>query len=165
LGATTYGTFDSNKFKYVADEISENSVFWLEPGDILIQRSNSMDYVGVSAIYTGKSKEFIYPDLMMKIKIVKPLSIRLFHMFLSSPEIRNYFRAKAKGSQQTMPKINQGVVIETMIPLLPLKEQKEIVERVEKLMTIIDELEKQVTERKDQSKMLMQSVLQEAFAK
>jgi len=32
-------------------------------------------------------------------------------------------------------------------------------------MTMIDELEKQVSEGKDQSKMLMQSVLREAFQK
>ena len=104
LGATTYGVFDRDEYKYVADDIPKESVFWLEPGDILIQRSNSIDYVGVSAIYTGESKEFIYPDLMMKIRIARPLSISLLHLFLSSPVTRGYFRAKAKGSQQTMPK-------------------------------------------------------------
>ncbi|MBV6519201.1 MAG: hypothetical protein HCAMLNBO_01959 [Candidatus Brocadia fulgida] len=106
LGATTYGIFNPNEFKYVGDKIPKDSIFWLEPGDILIQRSNSIDYVGVSAIYTGMSKEFIYPDLMMKIRIVNPLLIKLFHIFLSSPAIRSYFRYKAKGAQQTMPKIN-----------------------------------------------------------
>lgn len=35
---------------------------------------------------------------------------------------------------------------------------------VDKLMAMIDQLEKQVSERKDQSEMLMQSVLREAFA-
>ncbi len=165
LGATTYGVFDPSAYKYVADTIPKDSVFWLEPGDILIQRSNSIDYVGVSATYTGQSKEFIYPDLMMKIRIVKPLSIKLFQMFLSSPEVRSYFRAKAKGAQQTMPKINQGVVINTLIPLPPLSEQLDIVERVENMMIMVDELEKQVSERKEKSEMLMQSVLREAFVR
>jgi type I restriction enzyme S subunit len=49
------------------------------------------------------------------------------------------------------------------IPLPPLAEQRAIVERVGKLMAMIDELEKQVTERKDKSERLMQSVLREAF--
>lgn len=163
LGATTYGIFDRNEYKYIADNIPEDSAFWLEPGDILIQRSNSIDYVGVSAIYTGGSKEFIYPDLMMKIQIARPSSITLLHLFLSSSEIRSYFRAKAKGSQQTMPKINQGIVLHTLIPLPPLAEQHAIVERVNKIMAVIDELEKQVAERKDKSERLMQSVLREAF--
>ena len=38
LGATTYGTFNPNKFKYIADEIPQDSAYWLEPDDILIQR-------------------------------------------------------------------------------------------------------------------------------
>ncbi|MBM4067034.1 MAG: hypothetical protein FJ266_15600 [Planctomycetes bacterium] len=51
------------------------------------------------------------------------------------------------------------------IPLPPLAEKQTIVERMDTLMAMIDELEKQVSERKNQSEMLMQSVLQEAFAK
>jgi len=123
-----------------------------------------MDYVGVSAVYTAGSKEFIYPDLMIKIRVMKPLKTELIQLFLSSPQTRNYFRAKAKGAQQTMPKINQGVVINTLIPLPPLAEQKAIVERVNKLMLMIDDLEKQVAERKGQSDMLLQSILREAFS-
>ncbi|TVM00851.1 MAG: hypothetical protein CV087_12655 [Candidatus Brocadia sp. WS118] len=52
-----------------------------------------------------------------------------------------------------------------LFPLAPLAEQQAIVERVDKLMSMIDELEKQVSERKEQSEMLMQSVLREAFIK
>lgn len=51
-----------------------------------------------------------------------------------------------------------------LLPLPPFNEQEVIISRVKELMRMIDELEKQVTERKDQSGMLTQSVLQEAFA-
>ncbi|MDD5040689.1 MAG: hypothetical protein PHY34_06110 [Patescibacteria group bacterium] len=164
LGASTYGFFNPNEYKYVAEDIPRDSVFWLEPNDILIQRSNSIDYVGVSAIYTGKSKEFIYPDLMMKIRASAFLSTKLVHLFISSPAVRGYFRSKAKGSQQTMPKINQGVVIDALLPLPPVAEQSVIVESVDKITTMISDLEKQVAERKGQSESLMRSVLSEAFA-
>ncbi|MCP3659153.1 MAG: hypothetical protein GY830_02075 [Bacteroidetes bacterium] len=163
LGATTYGYFNPDEYKYITDKIPSNSVFWLEPGDILIQRGNSIDYVGVSAIYTGKSKEFIYPDLMMKIKVVNNFSVELMHKFLLSPQIRNYFRSQAKGVQKTMPKINQGVVNMALIPLPPFREQNEIINRINTLISIVDNLEKQVMDRKEQSEMLMKSVLNEAF--
>ncbi len=51
-----------------------------------------------------------------------------------------------------------------LLPLPVLSEQQAIVERVDKLMAKVDELEKQVTERKDKSERLMQSVLREAFS-
>lgn len=49
------------------------------------------------------------------------------------------------------------------IPLPPLAEQQAIVERVDKLLAIVDELEKQVADRKEKAEQLMQAVLREAF--
>lgn len=51
----------------------------------------------------------------------------------------------------------------TAIPLPPLAEQQTIVSLVGSLMAVIDELEKQVAERKEQAQLLMQTVLREAF--
>ena len=48
-------------------------------------------------------------------------------------------------------------------PLPPLAEQRAIVARVDSLMSTLDELETQISSRKSQSEMLMQSVLREAF--
>lgn len=61
------------------------------------------------------------------------------------------------------PGVNRNEAYNLLIPLSPPVEQQAIVERVNKLMAMIDELEKQVTERKGQAEQLMQSVLQEAF--
>ena len=51
----------------------------------------------------------------------------------------------------------------SQVLLPPLVQQQAIVTRVNSLMATIDELEKQVTERKGQAQMLMQVVLREAF--
>lgn len=163
LGAITRGFFNPTEFKYIDEEISEDSQFWLNKNDILIQRSNSIDYVGVSAIYTYKNHEFIYPDLMMKLEIMDPLSIIYLHKALSAPFNRNYYRKNAKGAQKSMPKINQCVVNNSLIPLPPLIEQQAIVERVEKLLSVVDKMEKQVIDHKEQAEQFKQSVLREAF--
>ncbi len=68
----------------------------------------------------------------------------------------------AKTTKQTELGVNNLCLF--LFPLPPLAEQQAIVERVDKLIAMIDALEKQVSERKEQSKMLMQSVLREAFA-
>ena len=46
----------------------------------------------------------------------------------------------------------------------PLNEQKRIVAKVDELMSLCDQLENQIQESKENADMLMQSVLQEAFA-
>ena len=62
-------------------------------------------------------------------------------------------------------KLSQANLLIIPVPFPSLAEQRAIVERVDKIMAMIDELEKQVSERKEQSEMLMQSVLREAFTK
>ena len=61
--------------------------------------------------------------------------------------------------------INATKLREYIFTLPTLAAQQAIVERVDKLMVMIDELEKQVSVRKNQAEMLMQSVLREAFEK
>ena len=48
-------------------------------------------------------------------------------------------------------------------PLPPLNEQKRIVAKLDELMKLCDELEEQLRQSKQESKRLMQAVLQEAF--
>jgi type I restriction enzyme S subunit len=52
---------------------------------------------------------------------------------------------------------------EMIIKLPPFEEQKRIVEKVERLISLCDELEKSIEKVKRDSKFLLQSVLQEAF--
>ena len=74
LSATTSGVFKPEYFKFIDEHIEENSYLWLKPGDILIQRANSLEKVGTSAIYNGGKHEFIYPDLMMKLQVIDGVS-------------------------------------------------------------------------------------------
>lgn len=70
---------------------------------------------------------------------------------------------RIRARETAQPVISGKRVYPTIIGFPSIAEQKAIVERVDNLMAMIDDLEKQVTERKTQSEMLMQSVLREAF--
>ena len=163
LGAITYGFFDDTQFKYINETIDDSSYLWLKNGDILIQRSNSLDYVGMAGIYSGKDNDFIYPDLIMKVKCSQYISKYFLQKSLVSLFTREYFQKNASGSQKNMPKINQPIVLNTIVALPPLQEQKEIVKKVESLFKICDELETQINRSEINSQILMQAVLKEAF--
>jgi type I restriction enzyme S subunit len=164
LGATTSGKFIETEIKYIDEKIEKNSPLWLNNRDILIQRGNSIDFVGVSAIYNGESNRFIYPDLMMKLKPVDLISEVYLHHALMSPFCRGYYRGSASGTQKSMPKINQSIVSSTLIPVCSQKEQRQIVIKVKKLFAICDQLEEQITNSQTNANQLMQSVLKEAFS-
>jgi type I restriction enzyme, S subunit len=163
LGATTTGIFVDSEFKYINEHIESDSFLWLKPGDILIQRGNSIDYVGVSAIFDGPVGEFIYPDLMMKIQPHREINGIYLHIVLLSSFVRGYFRSNASGAQKTMPKINQKTVAKTLIPLPPKQEVAIILLKLKPIIAYCLDLKKQNFKSRQDSMLLVKAALNEAF--
>ena len=164
LSATTSGEFKAEHFKYIADDIPNDSYLWLKPGDILIQRSNTLDYVGTSAIYTGDFNEFIYPDLIMKVQVREDLTQpKYIHYLLSSKQTRDYFKVNATGTAGNMPKINQKVVMNTPVLLPSIKEQSEIVNCISKVFETAYSIENYFQQTEHDLTTLDQSILARAF--
>ena len=67
----------------------------------------------------------------------------------------------SKGGAQSFVPLN--LLRSYLFVLPPFTEQKRIVEKVDELMSLCDELEKNIEQSKSDSELLMQSVLQEAF--
>lgn len=140
LSATTSGYFKPDAFKYVDVKIEDDSKYWLKHNDLLIQRSNSRELVGTSCIYTGLDNAFIYPDLMMRIQLFDFVDVRYIDFVLKSPLTRSYYSKSASGTSESMPKINQGIVSNTLIPLPPFAEQKRIVAKLEEMLPLCERL-------------------------
>ena len=163
LSATTSGRFLSQHTKYIDEEIPADSHLWLEPGDILIQRANTLEYVGVSAVFDGPRQSFIYPDLMMKCRPNHRVVGRFLFLLLSAEPTRRFFREHATGTAGNMPKINQQTVMSAPVALPPLDEQTEIVRRAEKLLGIADRLTQRQATAKAHAQRLAPLTLAKAF--
>lgn len=138
LSATTSGRFDSSCSKFVAFDVPHDSHLWLRPGDVLVQRANTIDYVGVSAIYHGEHNRFIYPDLMMKLRVVDLVDVNFIQLAMSSDDARRYLKARASGTSGSMPKINQATLMSLPLALPPADEQHRIVEVFTQLEAVVD---------------------------
>jgi type I restriction enzyme S subunit len=163
LSATTQGKFIDGMFKFVDIEVDEDSYLWVKRGDLLIQRANTYEYVGVSARYTGESNRYVYPDLMMKCTPNERILGEFLHYCLLSQSTRKYFQVNATGTAGNMPKINQKVVSNTPISLPPLPEQIEVVGRVEQFFTLADRIEQHIIDAQNRASQLTQSILSKAF--
>jgi type I restriction enzyme S subunit len=163
LSATTTGRFKPEHFKYIDQSIPVDSHLWLTPGDILIQRANTLEYVGISAIYNGPEKTFIYPDLMMKCRANDNVDTQYLHYLLLSEVVRNYFRESATGTSGNMPKINQQIVMLAPVRWPTHDEQLEIVGRAQELFTLADQLEARLTTARKIVDRLTPALLAKAF--
>lgn len=91
LSATSSGSLrlDENTIKYLDQTLPLNSKFWLLTDDILIQRANSLELLGTTVLFDGPPCEFIFPDLMMRIRANETkVSPRYLAAFLNSNAAR-----------------------------------------------------------------------------
>jgi type I restriction enzyme S subunit len=163
LTAVTYGDFSPANIKLTVAEPWRVEDLWAEPDDIFIERSNTPELVGTARRYKGLPNVAIFPDLLIRVRVVECILPAYVEFVLQSPKTRQYFRAKAQGISGTMPKIDQAVVQQTPIPLPPSAEQRRIVAEVERRLSVIDELEMQVDANLKRAERLRQAILKRAF--
>lgn len=165
LSATTKGFFDVSEttVKRLYEKIDNNSRLWLENDDLLIQRANSLEYVGASAIFKGPPKTYIYPDLMMRVRIKHDGLRNYVWRYLNSDIARQYFRANATGTSGNMPKINRKTVNNLPIPIPPEYELHVINQKINHAMTLADGINKIVQDAINKQSSLNRSILAKAF--
>lgn len=144
LTATTSGWFDSSHFKYTDEEFADDSPFWLSPGDIVLQRGNTAEYVGVPAIYDGEPRSFIFPDLMIRVRVRADLDPRFIWYMLLAPQARNYLRDRATGSAGNMPKVNQTIIKGLPLPIPPLDLRNAITDRLDAAFEYVTLIERRI---------------------
>jgi type I restriction enzyme S subunit len=142
LSAVTYGDFSEKNTKVTVADPAKVGDLWLEPDDLLVERSNTPELVGTTRLYRGPRHFAIFPDLVIRVRLRREVLPRFAELTLQSEELRRYFTEKAQGTAGSMPKIDQGAVLDALVRLAPLPEQHRIVEQVEALLA-------QVTKAKD----------------
>ncbi len=129
-----------------------------QKGDLLICEGG---YPGRSAIW-NENYEICFQKAIHRVRFFYMSEMsRIFNLYLfllsENKQIEMYLTGEAI-------KHLTGVKLKQIpIPLPPLAEQTEIVSRVEKLLANVTELEKQITEREEMTKQLMQSIMKDAF--
>jgi len=163
LTAVTAGDFSKKNTKIV--KIDEDSVknLWLEKGDILIERSNTIELVGTARLYSYASKYAIFPDLLIRARVVKEIPSKYIAYVLESDHVKSYFRKNARGTAGNMPKISQPIVENVAIPLPFYREQIKIIKDLEKVESNVFHLNKVIQNSMIDIRSLRQSILKRAF--
>ena len=117
--------------------------------------------MGIGAVYDGGSKEFIYPDLMMKIRVCQSINVSFAHLVINCQNSRIFFQNNASGTSGSMPKVNQAVVNSLPFPLPPENEQKRIVAKTEQLMALCNKLEAKLNQTQQQGENLMTTTVRQ----
>jgi len=165
LTATTSGSLriDRKSIKTLGETIHAGSPLFLQSGDLLFQRGNTREYVGMAAIYDGPSDTYIYPDLMIRIRTPSRQLTDWIWRWSISPHGRRYLMDVAQGGAGTMPKISGETLRAMRIPLPPIAEQAEVLRQLDAALSAESTSSMDDLSAADISATLRQSILAAAF--
>ena len=138
-----------------AKELSE---FQLREGDVIIARRGEM---GRCAVVSKHENGWLCGTGSMILRPASSLLPHYLQMFLSSPSIVTALEADAVGS--TMVNLNQKILLSQVIRVPPVKEQAEVILRVQKAFERIAGLAAEAARAYDLLDRLDQATLAKAF--
>lgn len=131
--------------------------YMLKENHIVLARRGDLSK---SAIITNKEENWLCGTGCFFIKLKKCYE-RYFITVYTCSFFQIFLMKDSIG--QTMPNLNQKLLINAPFPLPPYEEQKKIVNTIETLRLKIEQLEQQITQREEYANQLMQSILKDAF--
>jgi len=144
------------RLKCTQEEIDK---FKLQVGDILINRVNSLEYLGKCGLVQNLFEDTVYESNMMRIRPrTNILNSTYLTAFLCTKHIKNQILSRAKKAVN-QASINQGDVTSLPILLPPLLLQQEFARVVEK----IESMRQSQNQSKQQIEDLFSALMQKAF--
>lgn len=142
------------------DEISKYS---LDIGDLLVNRVNSLPYLGKCGLVNKLRETTVFESNIMRIKLDNNKVLpQYISTFLSSRKGLIELRKNAKHAVN-QASINQTDVSNVIIPFPPLSTQQKIVTEIESRLSVCDKLEETLKVSLEQCETLRQSLLKRAF--
>ena len=139
--------------------------YLVQQGDFLLARGNgSKRLVGRGGLVPAVERDVAYPDTMIRLRLDPKVVDGSFFSYVWNSRL---LREQIEGTARTTAgiyKINQGHILDFMVPLCSLSEQDVVVERLSVILSTIDAMEATIDNQLLKADALRQSVLKGAFA-
>ena len=162
MGNIQNAKFDWADLVYTSDD-DEIMEYLLRDGDVLFNRTNSPDLVGKTAIYGGK-RPAIFAGYLIRVNHIRAFADSQYvNLFLNSHVARKYGNSvKTDGVNQS--NINGTKLSNYPFPCCLIEEQREVASILEKMLSLVDEMETDIIQELQKADALRQSILTKAFA-
>lgn len=162
ISAVTWGTFNPKETKTVADPSKVDPNLFIQPGDLLVTRANTLELVGASVVVDEIHYKIMLSDKVWRVDILE-VDKKYINFYLRSKDGRKEIESRATGNQLSMRNISQNAFRDVVIAIPPIEEQKEIVRQIESCFKNIDQIKQTYQETKDYLNQLDRSILAKAF--
>jgi len=155
---------DTADVRYLSGTPADYEPFLVGPGDVLFTRYNgSRDYVGVCARVPMNLPPTVYPDKLIRVRVPSSTVLPEFLVILASTgRARKYIESKIR-TTAGQSGISGGDLKSLPLELPCVAEQQRIVAKVERRLSVIEELEAAIEANLTRADRLRQSTLTRAF--
>lgn len=154
----------SKGFKRLNLSNEELEKYLLSSGDILINRVNSIEYLGKCCEVKHLAEPAVFESNIMKLKMHESILLGDYlTTSFASFEGRNRLCSNAKHAVN-QASINQTDVSMTPIPICSIREQQKIIESLDSQLSVISSMIEDVDKNLLRSEALRQSILKKAFS-
>jgi type I restriction enzyme, S subunit len=162
VGLATWDKFNSQETKTVIDKSKIDPKLFIESGDLLVSRANTLELVGASVVVEEIDYKIMLSDKVWRIHLVDT-DKKYVHYYLKSSLGRQEIESRANGNQASMRNLSQKAFQDIIIPIPPIEEQHEIVRHIEDALDAIDSILTHKLATLEELNQLDRSILAKAF--
>ncbi len=138
VSAVSWGEYQELESKTCLVKERVNPAFFVQKGDFLFSRANTVELVGACVIAKQVSLRVMLSDKILRFRFAREsMNLWVLHL-LQSTQGRLQIEALASGNQESMRNIGQGSIGQIGVPLPPAAEQTRIVAKLEELLSDLD---------------------------
>ena len=143
------GRCDFSNITRVSASTEEVEKYQLINGDFLFNTRNSYELVGKTCVFVNELNEgVLFNNNILKIIFSKSINPNYVNIWFISP-IGKELLNKLKSATTNVAAIYQSKLMGFVIPMPPKDEQKRIIEKCDRLLSICDEIEKRQQQRQE----------------
>ena len=162
MGNLQRGYLDFTALKYVNLPATEMARYKLNVGDILINRTNSLELVGKAATFGVEDGEWLYASYLVRVEVDRKRVIPDFVTSVINSTLGRDYVLRTARRAIGMVNLNAKEMAKFPIPVPSLDEQQQVVARLIGARRLAEELRASITG--PEIGFLRSSILQRAFA-
>lgn len=137
VSAVSWGHYDEDESKTCTDPARLDAALFIEDGDFLLSRANTIELVGACVIARGVHRRVMLSDKILRLRL-SSIEPRWVLYVLRSNYGRNEIERLATGNQESMRNIGQERIRAIQMPLPPLAEQVRVADEIEEQISRVE---------------------------
>ncbi|MNF65786.1 Type-1 restriction enzyme EcoKI specificity protein [compost metagenome] len=138
---------------------------YLEPEDLLYNRTNSAELVGKTGLFLGTANEFTFASYLIRIRCLRTLfSPAYLNVSMNTPAFRETQINPHLKQQCGQANVNGTIMKNMLVSVPPVAEQHRIVAKLDQLMAICDQLKTHLTQARQINEQLASTLVEQAVA-